>query len=219
MNGYYPVALQLHGKRCVVVGGGNIAERKLLGLLEAGADDLVVISPSFTSKLEQLAEQGKIRIERREYKEADAREAWLIFAATNDREVNAAIAEDACRFGTLVNASDEPGLSSFISPSVVRRGDLLLAVTASGASPALSKQIKLELEEQYGHRYEEITARLRKLRERVMIRVLDEQERQMILKLAAEESVQLTRKNFDIDEWLQSLMHRIDRGYFNGNGT
>lgn len=213
MNGYYPVVLQLQGKRCIVIGGGNIAQRKLLGLIEAGANDVWAVSPFFTPKIEALADQGKIRIERREYKEADAREAWLIFAATNDKRVNAAIAADADRFGILVNAADESGSSSFISPSVVRRGDLLLAVTASGASPALSQQIKRELEGLYGPQYEEITMRLRRLRERALSRILDEQDRQTVLKLAAEEAVQLKRNSYDIDEWLQSLLHRIDRGH------
>ncbi|WP_424768120.1 precorrin-2 dehydrogenase/sirohydrochlorin ferrochelatase family protein [Paenibacillus sp. sgz302251] len=213
MNGYYPVVLQLRGKRCVVIGGGAVAERKLLGLLDAGADDVVLISPTVTSVIERLAAEGKINLERREYRENDAREAWLLFAGTNDKRVNAAIAADGERMGILVNAADETSHSSFISPSVVRRGDLLLAVTACGASPALSLQIKQELAKQYGPRYEEITSLLRKLRERVLGTLLDEQVRQAVLKLAAEEIVQSNRMNFNIDEWLQSLLHRIDRGH------
>lgn len=211
MNGYYPVVLQLRGKRCVIIGGGVIAQRKLLGLLEAGADDVLLVSPSVTAKIERLAAEGKIRLERREYKEEDAKEAWLIFAATNDKRVNAAVAADGERLGILVNAADEPDNSTFISPSVVRRGDLLLAVTASGASPALSQLIKQELEAQYGPRYEEIAARLRRLRDRAFDMILDEQERRVVLKLAAEEAVEFNRNNFDTDEWLHSLHHRIDR--------
>ncbi|MGO4183666.1 bifunctional precorrin-2 dehydrogenase/sirohydrochlorin ferrochelatase, partial [Paenibacillus sp. TAF43_2] len=101
---------------------------------------------------------------------------------------------------------------SFISPSIVRRGDLLLAVTASGASPALSQQIKKELAALYGPEYEEITIVLRRFREKVLNSLLDEQERQSVLKLAAEEAATLKRINIDMDEWLQSLLHRIDRG-------
>lgn len=212
MNGYYPVVLQLKGRRCVVIGGGGIAERKLMGLLEAGADDVTLVSPAVTPKIEELAAANTIRIIPREYKEQDVQEAWLVFAATNDKRVNAAIAALGDRLGVLVNAADEHGNSSFISPSVVRRGDLLLAVTASGASPALSLRIKRELELQYGTRYEAITARLRRLRERALEQILDEQDRQAVLKLAAEEAAELNRNNFDIDEWLQSLLHRIDRG-------
>jgi precorrin-2 dehydrogenase/sirohydrochlorin ferrochelatase len=213
MNGYYPVVLQLKGKRCVVIGGGSIAQRKLLGLLEAGADEVWVISPSFSPRIESLAEEGKIITFQREYCEADLRGAWLVFAATNDSIVNAEVAAAGDRLGVLVNAADESKSSSFISPSVVRRGDLLLAVTASGASPALSQQIKQELEAQYGPQYEEITIRLRRLRELVRSRILDEQDRQTVLKLAAEEAVQQRRNSFDIDEWLESLLHRIDRGH------
>jgi len=212
MNGFYPVVLQLKGKRCVVFGGGGIAQRKLKGLLEAGADDVWVVSPSFTKAIESLIAEGKIRSWQREYREDDLLGAWLVFAATNDNRVNAAIAADGKRLGILVNAADESSNSSFISPSIVRRGDLLLAVTASGASPALSQRIKQELAEQYGPEYEEITARLRRLRERARSRILDEQDRQTVLQLAAEEVLRQKRNNIDIDEWLQSLLHRIDRG-------
>ncbi|CAM4127457.1 bifunctional precorrin-2 dehydrogenase/sirohydrochlorin ferrochelatase [Paenibacillus alkaliterrae] len=213
MNGFYPIILQLRGKRCVVIGGGAVAERKMLGLLDAGADHVIVISPAVTPRIEQLSAAGVILLERRDYEEDDVRGAWLIFAATSDKAVNAAIAAAGERLDILVNAADESSRSSFITPSVVRRGDLLLAVTASGASPALSQQIKTELEERYGSCYEEITARLRRLRERAISRVLDERDRQIVLRLAAEEAVQLTGKNFDVDEWLQSLLHRIDRGH------
>jgi precorrin-2 dehydrogenase/sirohydrochlorin ferrochelatase len=212
MNGFYPVVLQLKGKRCVVIGGGSVAQRKLWGLLEAGADEIWVISPSFTPKIVSWAAEGKIRSFQRAYNEADLQGAWLVFAATNDSGVNAEVSAAGERLGLLVNAADEASSSSFISPSTLRRGDLLLAVTASGASPALSQQIKLELEAQYGPEYEEITARLRHLRELVRCRILDEQDRQTVLKLAAEEAVQQRRNSFDIDEWLQSLLHRIDRG-------
>ncbi|WP_051251190.1 precorrin-2 dehydrogenase/sirohydrochlorin ferrochelatase family protein [Paenibacillus harenae] len=212
MNGYYPVVLQLRGKRCVIVGGGAVAQRKLLGLLEAGADQVIVISPAVTPRIAEIAKEGSIRVELREYTEKDAREAWLLFAATNDGQVNEAAAADCMRYGVLFNAADEFSRSSFISPSVVRRGDLLLAVTASGASPALSQRIKTELAERYGPQYEEITSRLRDLRERAQQMLLDEQDRQKVLKLAAEEAPELNRKHFDIDEWLQSLHHRIDRG-------
>lgn len=212
MNGLYPIFMQLKGKRCVIIGGGNVAQRKLQGLLAAGADEIWVISPSLTPQIVSLASDGEINWFQREYNDGDLAGASLVFAATNDKRLNAEIAAAADRLGILVNAVDDADKGSFISPSIVRRGDLLLAVTASGASPALSQQIKKELAALYGPEYEEITIVLRNFREKVLNSLLDEQERQSVLKLAAEEAATLKRINIDMDEWLQSLLHRIDRG-------
>ncbi|WP_441875737.1 precorrin-2 dehydrogenase/sirohydrochlorin ferrochelatase family protein [Paenibacillus sp. 2TAB26] len=212
MNGLYPIFMQLKGKRCVIIGGGSVAQRKLQGLLAAGADEIWVISPSLTPQLVSLASDGEINWFQREYNDGDLAGASLVFAATNDKRLNAEIADTADRLGILVNAVDDADKGSFISPSIVRRGDLLLAVTASGASPALSQQIKKELAALYGPEYEEITIVLRRFREKVLNSLLDEQERQSVLKLAAEEAATLKRINIDMDEWLQSLLHRIDRG-------
>lgn len=212
MNGFYPIVLQLKGKKVVVFGGGGIAQRKLLGLLEAGADEVWVISPAYTPVIENLLAEGKVRSRRGEYTIDDLRGAWLVFAATNNMQVNEEIAADAKKLNLWVNVADEAGSSSFISPSVVRRGDLLLAVTASGASPALSMQIKQELAAQYGAEYEVMLARLRRLRELVRSSITDERKRTTILKLAADEAGQLGHNDIDLDEWLQSLLHRIDRG-------
>lgn len=212
MNGLYPIFMQLKGKRCVIIGGGSVAQRKLQGLLAAGADEIWVISPSLTPQLVSLASDGEINWFQREYNDGDLAGASLVFAATNDKRLNAEIAAAADRLGILVNAVDDADKGSFISPSIVRRGDLLLAVTASGASPALSQQIKKELAALYGPEYEEITIVMRRFREKVLNSLLDEQERQSVLKLAAEEAATLKRINIDMDEWLQSLLHRIDRG-------
>ncbi|WP_076337349.1 bifunctional precorrin-2 dehydrogenase/sirohydrochlorin ferrochelatase [Paenibacillus sp. FSL H8-0548] len=211
MNGFYPVVLQLKGKRCVVIGGGTIAQRKLLGLLEAGADDVWAISPAFTQVIMEWAAAGKIRSRQGAYSAADLHGAWLVFAATDDRQVNEAVAADGVRLGIWVNAANESKSSSFISPSVVRRGDLLLSVTASGASPALSQQIKQKLAASYGPEYEHMVMQLRRLREHVRSTISDEQKRKTILKLAADEIEQPEHHSIDIDEWLQSLIHRTDR--------
>jgi precorrin-2 dehydrogenase/sirohydrochlorin ferrochelatase len=213
MNGFYPIVLQLKGKKIVVVGGGGIAQRKLLGLLEAGADEVWVISPAFTPVIENLLADGKVRSRRGEYTIDDLGGAWLVFAATNNKQVNEEIAADAKKLSLWANVADEAGSSSFISPSVVRRGDLLLAVTASGASPALSMQIKQQLAAQYGAEYEVRLMHLRQLRELVRSSITDERKRTTILKLAADEVGQLGHNDFNLDEWLQSLLHRIDRGH------
>lgn len=211
MNGFYPVFLQLKGRRCLIIGGGRIAERKLLGLLNAGADNVWIISPDVTPRIAALAAVGTITCCLRAYEAGDLEGTRLLFAATNDKRLNKEAAAAAERMGIWANTADEAGKGSFISPSALRRGDLLFAVTASGASPALSQHIKQELEANYGAEYEEISAALRRLRERVIREVDDEQKRQNILKLAAEDAARHKRYNRDIDEWLISLLHRTDR--------
>ena len=224
-QGYYAAMLQLRGKRCVIAGGGKIAERKLRGLLEAGADRITVIAPAASDYINRLAEKGIIELICREYREEDARAATLIFAATNNKAANRFIADDGERFGALVQLTDDGRSGDFITPSVVRRGHLLLAVTASGESPALSAIIKRELEEQYAESYVDLTARLGQLR-RLAYETLGGEtggKLEALLRLAAEDvntaakqercdvnDLHTTGFN-DLGEWLSSLLHRIDR--------
>lgn len=222
MNRYYPVMMQLQGKRCLVVGGGAVAERKLLGLLDAGANDVLLVSPAVTAHIDRIAELGRIRLERRAYESSDMQGAWIVFAATDNKDANAAIGADAERCGILVNIASDSELGTFITPSVVRRGDLLIAVTASGASPALAQRIKHQLEHQYGDQYVRIAERLRRLRELVYELEMEEQERRSLLRLAAEEAVELSGaseaaaavdeavdKQKEAEQWLNSLMERM----------
>lgn len=212
-NGYFPLMLRLCGKRCLIVGGGRIAERKLLGLLEAGADDIRLISPSATERIERLAADGRIRLERRSYEPGDARDAWIVFAATDDRRINRMIAEEAEQNDILVNVADEARAGNFIAPSVVRRGDLLIAVTTAGASPALARSMKQELERQYGPEYGTAVRLLRQLRELALDHLPDARERKRLLELAAEEALAVNAaEDMDIYQWLDSLKLKIKGG-------
>jgi precorrin-2 dehydrogenase/sirohydrochlorin ferrochelatase len=213
MNGLFPIILQLKGRRCIVVGGGAVAERKAGSLLAAGADKLIVISPTATPELMRQAEAGALRWQQRSFADEDLEGAFLVFAATNNRAVNERIARECERLAILASVADEAEEGSFISPSVIRRGDLLLAVTASGASPALSRLIGGQLAERYGPEYEEIASCLRRLREHATAAVADDKARREILKLAAEEAVSADIRNNDPDEWLQRLLHRRTGGH------
>ncbi len=141
----YPIFLDLSGRRCVVVGGGNVANRKARKLLQARAR-VVVISPEVGAELENVA----VEIHRRPYKEGDLEGACLAFAATNSREVNAAVVREAKGRGVLVNVADKPSEGDFALPSTLRRGRLQVAVSTGGASPTLARRIKDELEEVFG---------------------------------------------------------------------
>ena len=137
----YPIFLDLSGRRCVVVGGGEVANRKARKLLQARAR-VVVISPEIGAELESVA----VEVERRPYRAGDLEGAYLAFAATDSREVNSAVAREAQERGIPVNVADRPSDGDFALPSTLRRGRLQVAVSTGGASPALARKIKDELE-------------------------------------------------------------------------
>ncbi|WP_078497679.1 precorrin-2 dehydrogenase/sirohydrochlorin ferrochelatase family protein [Paenibacillus selenitireducens] len=179
---YYPVQLQLAGQRCMVIGGGQVAERKIRGLLEVQAQ-VIAISPFFTPQIEKWIEEAVIEGHRREYVYGDlTADTTLVFAATAKTEVNESIGLDARKLGLLVNVAHASELSNFVNPSTMRRGKLIVAVSTSGASPEVAKRITSELEEQYGDEYEVYLDVLHRLRLMVQERVLDASQRRQLMK-------------------------------------
>jgi precorrin-2 dehydrogenase/sirohydrochlorin ferrochelatase len=174
MMGYYPVAMDLTGARCLLVGGGEIALRRARSLVEAGAC-VTIIAPDVLPEIEAVE---KIEVERRRWRKTDIRGYALVFAATDDAALNRAVADEARRAGVPVNVADDPGLCSFIVPACVRRGDLLIAVTTCAKSPTLSKWIRLDLEARYGPEYAEFVALMGELREEVKRRYADQPDRE-----------------------------------------
>jgi siroheme synthase-like protein len=164
--GYYPIVIDLTDKKCLIVGGGQVALRKAQALREAGAL-VTVISPDVNEELEVL---DGISVVRRAYSSGDVCGYALVFAATDDRSLNSAFSEEAARNGIPVNVVDDPELCTFIVPATVRRGDLMIAVTTSGKSPMLSKIIRKQLEILYGPEYESYVDLLGELREEVKSR-------------------------------------------------
>jgi precorrin-2 dehydrogenase / sirohydrochlorin ferrochelatase len=154
--GPYPVVLDLEGRPVLVVGGGAVAQRKVEGLLEAGAS-ITVVSPQVSARLAGLADDGHISVRLRPYRRSDLRGIAVVFAATEMRGVNAAVAADARRRRVWVNAADDPDHCDFILPSVLRRGSLLISVTTGGRSPALARVVREELERQFGGDYALLT--------------------------------------------------------------
>jgi precorrin-2 dehydrogenase/sirohydrochlorin ferrochelatase len=142
---YYPLLLNIRGKKCLVVGGGEVALRKAQMLLEHGAA-VEIVSPSFCPELDALIKDGAIRAAERAYKTEDLNNALLVVAATDDVKINKKIAAEAGRKGILINVVDEPDISDFIVPSYFRHGDIIVAVSTSGKSPALARKIRSELE-------------------------------------------------------------------------
>lgn len=152
---YYPIFLNIRGKKCLVVGGGKVASRKVQTLLGHGAD-VEVVSPTLCPELNRLAKDGVIRIQQRDYRAKDLHYALIAVAATNDAKINESVAAEARRRGILVNVVDDPQHSDFIVPSYFRRGGVIVAVSTSGRSPALARKIRSELEKDFKAEYAQL---------------------------------------------------------------
>lgn len=160
---YYPVFLNLAGRLCVVIGGGLIAQRKVTTLLAHDAQ-VTVISPTVTQRLATYARQGRVRHIARRFKSGDLKGAWLAVAATDDQPVNEAVSRAAVRQRIFVNVVDQKPLCSFIAPSIVRRGDLTIAISTAGGSPALAKKLRRDLTQTIGADYGKLLRVLKNLR-------------------------------------------------------
>ncbi|MEH7545548.1 precorrin-2 dehydrogenase/sirohydrochlorin ferrochelatase family protein [Neobacillus vireti] len=153
MRTNYPIMLQLDTKKVVVIGGGRVAERKVRGLLGTGAQ-VVVISPEATGEIQTLFLDGKIVWEKKFFSAEDLRGAALIFAATDDKDINQSV-KSLAEKQQLVTVADDPDISDFHLPAHVQRGRLSIAVSTGGASPTLAKKLRAELEKIFDERYEE----------------------------------------------------------------
>ena len=188
MTNYYPMMVDLSGRRCLVVGGGRVAERKIALLLDCGAA-VEVVSPVTTPKLTALASAGTIRLARRAVRPDDLTGAFLIFVATDDPAVNQTVAVLAREAGSLVNVADAPDACTFQVPSAVRRGDLTIAISRGGGSPALAKRLRQRIEATIGPEYEAFLAALRELRALAREAVLDPAERRAIYRRALDSNL------------------------------
>jgi len=149
---FYIACLRLRGRRCLVVGGGEIGLEKVEGLLACDGD-VVLVAPEAEPELQRLADEGSLRWERREYEASDLEGSFLVIAAPDDSEQNIRIYHDAERRAMLVNVVDVPPLCNFILPAIVRTGPLAIAISTAGASPALAKRMKREVSDLFGEEY------------------------------------------------------------------
>ena len=163
----YPIFALVADKPCLVVGGGAVGERKVLDLRAAGAP-VTVVSPGLTPTLAQLAARGEIQHLKEDFSPEHLTGMVLVFGATDDPEVNAQVSAAAKARGLWVNIADAPELCTFIVPAQVRRGDLTLAISTGGASPALARQLRVELENRLGPEYGPYLALLREARLRIL---------------------------------------------------
>lgn len=184
MTNYYPVFLALQGKLCLVVGGGDVAARKVASLLECGAA-VRVVSPTLLPELETLTEQGKIAVDRRPYAPDDICGASLVIAATNQPAVNRLVALHCQQRKIPVNVVDAPELCDFLVPATIRRGPLTIAVSTGGTLPSMARKIRRKLEEDFDQNYGLLLAALGSARSRVLEEIADSGRRKRIFSALA----------------------------------
>jgi len=166
---YYPVCLNVTGKKCIVVGGGEVGERKVKRLVECGAN-VVVVGKMLTPTLKTMTGEGRIAHIDADYDETHIHGAFLVIGATDRDEVNERISRQAREKNILVNIVDDPARCDFILPSLLQRGDLLIAISTGGKMPALARRLREELEGHYGPEYATLLTILGELRKEVIAR-------------------------------------------------
>ncbi|MGD8188777.1 precorrin-2 dehydrogenase/sirohydrochlorin ferrochelatase family protein [Brevibacillus ginsengisoli] len=182
MKKHYPLMIDLTGRFCLVVGGGEVATRKVESLLEAGAI-VTVISPDGLTILEEWSAQGSIQWEKRSFMIDEGVDQYkLVVAATNNPEVNLSVYTAVTRVGGWINIVDRPDLCNFIVPSTVHRGKLVISISTSGASPGLASRIRQKIDQEFGPEYEGYVNFLAEVREHVLQTVDDPKQRRAIFR-------------------------------------
>lgn len=211
----YPVMMNLEDKRVVVVGGGRVAARKVQGLLESGAS-VTVISPKLEPDLEDLANERRIEWIA-EYFEESILDRYpqtiLVFGTTDRRDVNLRIYQAAADRKIPCNIADVPDLCTFIVPAVITQGDLMIAVSTGGASPALARRIRESLERQYGPEYAEMTKLLGELRKVVLQGSSTSDENKKLFLEIVDSGILNALKEGDREQALSILKHILPEDF------
>ena len=164
---YYPISLDVENRNCLVVGGGSVGTRKVMMLLECGAM-VSVVSMEVTQELQELSDNGRIRLERRPFKTSDLHGKFLVMGATDNSEINRQIYAEARRLGVLCNIADQPEVCDFILPAIVKQGDLTIAISTSGKSPAFAKKLRKDLEKKFGTEYADFLKLMGEIRKKLL---------------------------------------------------
>jgi precorrin-2 dehydrogenase/sirohydrochlorin ferrochelatase len=199
MSSFYPILVDLQGKKALVVGGGKVAQRKIESLLESGAS-VHVVARELTAELEHLHRERSIRFLGPEFSEAYLEGAFLVIAATDDASLNRRVSQEAQKRGQLINAVDQPEDCNFIVPSVLSRGDLLIAVSTSGKSPAFARKVRVQLEQHFGEEYGFFLTLMGNLRKEILpLGLSQEENRKAFEELVSSDLLQAIRqKNWDL---------------------
>lgn len=210
---YYPVNLDIENRKCLVVGGGSVGLRKVKTLIGCGAA-VTVVSPMVDKTLLQLSNKRCITIRQRPYRASDLKGMFLVIGATDDERLNRRIKSDADAAGLLCNIADRPEACNFILPSVVNRGDLIIAVSTCGKSPAFAKRLRQDLEKQFGPEYAAFLGLMGAIRSRLLCRKHGpEVHKQLFEQLIDSDLLDLVRSGNK--EQIDALLLKILGGEFN----
>ncbi len=204
---YYPAFLDLKNKNSIVVGGGKVAERKAGALVKAGAN-VKIISPELTEGLEKLVKQGKLDHIRRNYRKSDVKNCFIVIAATSSPDINMKIASDA---QCLVNVVDSPSAGNFIVPSSVSRGGLNIAISTGGASPAMSRTIRKEMEKHYDTEFSRYLRFVELTRKRAMKDIADNSKREEFLRYIASDDMLALLRNKGFGSAAEKISVMLER--------
>ncbi|MDV6377395.1 siroheme synthase [Sporosarcina sp. GW1-11] len=200
---YFPLLMNVDYKKVVIVGGGHVARQKIEALLPTKAL-IIVVSPSVTEAVHQYVSEGLVTWQEKAFEAADLDDATLVFAVTNDEEVNNAV-EEATQHWQLLSRADAKGRVDFINPAVVRRGEFVVTVSTSGASPGLTRKVKTDLAGQFGDYYASYVSFLREARQQVLQVFTGDAKKQVLAELLDPRLLQWMEQgeNQKCEEWLQ----------------
>lgn len=195
----YPISLNIENRLCLVVGGGKVAGRKVMSLLDCGAR-VRLVSPELCEELQNVVQSGRVRYIRDCYRKEHLEGAFLVIGATDSDEINHRVSQDCMQSGLLINVVDDPPRGNFYVPAVLRRGHLQIAVSTDGKSPLLARKVKEQLGEVFPGEYGEIVNLIGELREKIIKNTADAGEKETILaSMLDEDTMEMLReKKFDL---------------------
>ncbi|WP_066635968.1 precorrin-2 dehydrogenase/sirohydrochlorin ferrochelatase family protein [Desulfolucanica intricata] len=194
MERCYPISVRLSGRKCLVIGGGKVAERKVVSLLECGAR-VTVVSPELTPYLTELSASGQVEYRQGNYETSDLAGAFLVIGATNNDYINRKVAQDCFARNILINVVDDPPNGNFFVPAQVRRGSFSIAISTDGKSPMFARRIREELEKQYPVEYGDVLDLIGELRLKVIKNISEPEQKYDVLKqMTDDEVMQLLRE-------------------------
>jgi len=204
---YYPIYLDIKDRDCLVVGGGSVGTRKVKTVLECGAN-VTVVSLAATEKLHQLSNNGEIKLEERPFQTTDLDDRFLVIGCTDNQELNVNIHAEAERRGLLCNIADRPKVCNFILPSIVNRGDLIIAISTSGKSPAFAKKLRKHLEKEFGNEYAKFLNLMGAIRQKLLNQDNEPEAHKHLFEQLIEKDLVQMLKNGDTEN-INSLLHEV----------